>query len=276
MNWQRNKTLYISAVIISGLFLCAVFAPFLPVHDPMTIDLDNIKQPPGPEFWLGTDSLGRDMLSRILHGARFSLFIGLFSMLISLLIGLVIGLAAGYFGGRVDMFFVVIIDLFLAFPSLLLAIGISILMPPGIFSVTTALCLVGWASFARLFRGMVFSLKENTFVDSARAVGCSDVRIIFVHLLPHLIPISIVAGSLKVGSFILAESALSFLGLGVQPPEPTWGTMVSLNRSYLPSAPWMALFPGFAIALTVFSLNLFGDSLRDMLDQTRGVKISNL
>ncbi len=276
MELKNNKTLYISFFIISSLFLCAIFAPFLSAYDPMMIDLDNIKQPPGLQFWLGTDSLGRDMFSRILYGARFSLFIGFFSTAVSLIIGLIIGLLAGYFGGKVDMFFVVIIDLFLAFPSLLLAIGISILMPPGIFSVTTALCLVGWASFARLFRGIIFSLKENTFVDAARAIGCSNIRIITVHLLPHLVSISVVAGSLKVGSFILSESALSFLGLGVQPPEPTWGTMVSLNRSYLPSAPWMALFPGFAIALTVFSLNMLGDSLRDLLDRTRGVKISNL
>ncbi len=276
MKWKHHNILYLSFAVLTVLFAGAVFAPLLCLHDPMMINLDYVRQPPGAEFWFGTDSLGRDMFSRILHGARFSLFIGLFATAVSLIAGLVIGLIAGYFGGKTDMCFVVIIDLFLAFPSLLLAIGISILMPPGIFSVTIALCLVGWASFARLFRGMVFSLKENTFVDAARSVGCSDIRIIFVHLLPHLIPISIVAGSLKVGSFILAESALSFLGLGVQPPEPTWGTMVSLNRSYLPSAPWMALFPGFAIALTVFSLNLFGDALRDRLDRTRGVKISNL
>jgi len=264
---KKNKTLAVSLAIICCLLLVAVFAPYLSPFDPMAIDLDHIKQSPGPAYLLGTDTIGRDVLSRIIFGTRISLFIGIMATVVSLGIGLLVGLFAGYFGGKIDMAITVIVDFFLAFPSLLLAIGISVLLPPGLLSTTCALCLVGWASFARLFRGMVFSLKENVFVDAARVIGCSHLRILFIHILPHCLPVCLVAASLKVGSFILAESALSFLGLGVQPPVPSWGTMVSLNRSYLPSAPWMVLFPGVAIALTVIVFNMFGDACRDALDQ---------
>jgi peptide/nickel transport system permease protein len=185
---------------------------------------------------------------------------------VSLCLGLGAGLIGGYFGGKTDTALTILTDLFLAFPSLLLAIGISVLMPPGLLSVIVALCVVGWASFARLFRGIVYSVKEKDFVDAARSVGCSSGRIIFFHILPHCLPVALIAASLKVGSFILAESALSFLGLGIQPPEPTLGAMVSLNRNYLPAAPWMVLFPGATIALIVFLCNLVGDGLRDFLD----------
>jgi len=186
--------------------------------------------------------------------------------LVSVMIGLAAGLAAGYWGGAADAVFIMITDLVLAFPSLLLAIGISVVLPPGLLSVTAALCLVGWASFARLFRGLVFSLKETAFIDAARAIGCSHNRILFRHVLPHCLPVTIAATSVRVGGFILAESALSFLGLGIQPPWPSWGAMISLSRGYLPAAPWMVLFPGAAIALAVFSFNILGDVLRDECD----------
>jgi ABC-type dipeptide/oligopeptide/nickel transport system permease subunit len=262
----KNKNVLFPLGVIAFLFIIAVFAPYISPCDPLKIDLDMIKQPPSLNHLFGTDTLGRDILSRVVYGSRISLIIGISATLLSLCIGLLAGLLAGYFGGTVDSIFTVITDLFLAFPSLLLAIGISVLFPPGLLSITIALCLVGWASFARLFRGMVFSFKENMFVDAARAIGCSHLRIIFIHILPHCVPIAIIAASLKVGSFILAESALSFLGLGVQPPVPTWGAMVSLHRSYLASAAWMVFFPGCAIAITVFIFNIFGDGLRDMLD----------
>jgi ABC-type dipeptide/oligopeptide/nickel transport system permease subunit len=157
-------------------------------------------------------------------------------------------------------------DMVMAFPSLLLAIGITVVLPPGLFTVMLALSLVGWASFARLSRGLVLSFKEQTFVEAARASGCSTGRILFRHILPNCMPLMVIAGSLKVGSFILAESALSFLGLGAQPPAPTWGSMISLSRNYILSAPWTVIFPGLAIAVTVLSLNILGDSLRDWLD----------
>ena len=262
----KNKTLFCAAGILCGLLLTALGAPYLAPYDHLAIDLDHVKEPPSLGHPCGTDTLGRDILSRIIYGSRFSLLIGLSATLLSLSLGLLVGLTAGYFGGRLDTVCTILTDLFLAFPSLLLAIGISILMPPGLLSTIIALCLVGWASFARLFRGMVFSLRENMFIDAARAVGCSPLRIVFRHILPHCIPLAIIAASLKIGAFILSESALSFLGLGVQPPLPTWGSMVSLSRSYLPSAPWMVLFPGGAIAVTVFIFNLLGDTLRDRID----------
>jgi len=250
-----------------ALLLCvALFAPLVSPYDPVAIDLENIKQPPCYPHVFGTDTLGRDILSRIIHGSRISLLIGLSATVLSLCLGLCAGLISGYFGGRVDTALTVVIDLFLAFPSLLLAIAISVLLPPGLISTVCALCIAGWASFARLFRGMVLSFKEQVFVEAAHAIGCSHVRIVFAHILPHCIPLALVAASLKVGSFILSEAALSFLGLGVQPPTPTWGSMISLYRSYLPSAPWMVLFPGVTIACTVFLFNILGDMLRDMLD----------
>lgn len=264
---KKRKALCFSIIFIALFLLIAVFAPIIAPYDPLQMDLDHIKEAPGKYHLLGTDTVGRDVFSRIIYGTRISLLVGISATLLSLGLGLMVGLVAGYYGGKVDMLLTLITDLFLAFPSLLLAIGISILLPPGLFSVTAALCIVGWASFARLFRGMVFSIKENTFVDAARAVGCSNLRIMFSHILPHCLPLSLVAASLKVGSFILSESALSFLGLGVQPPIPTWGAMVSLNRCYLPSAPWMVLFPGLAIALAVIVFNAFGDAARDMLGQ---------
>jgi len=262
----KNKMLFFSIGAIAMLLFTAVFSSCISPYDPLTIDLDHVKEPPNLNHWFGTDTIGRDILSRVIYGCRISLLIGVSATILSLCLGLLAGLVAGYFGGKVEAFFTIIIDIFLAFPSLLLAIGISVLLPPGLLSTTVALCLVGWAPFARLFRGMVFSFKESTFVDAARSIGSSRLRIIFVHILPHCIPIALIAATLKVGGFILSESALSCLGLGVLPPFKTWRAMVSLNRGYLPSAPWMVFFPGGAIALTVFAFNMFGDALRDMLD----------
>jgi peptide/nickel transport system permease protein len=164
------------------------------------------------------------------------------------------------------VFFSQIFDIFLAFPSLLLAIGISAVMPPGLTSAMLAITLVGWAGFARLVRGITLSLKEQTYIEASQSLGASSARILYKHILPNALPLVIVAGSLRVGGFILLEAALSFLGLGVQPPTPTWGSMISLNRAYINSAPWMVIFPGLAISITVISFNILGDFLRDKLD----------
>ncbi len=263
---RHNPALCISGLMIVLLFSMSLAAPLIAPFDPLAINLDSVKQSPGSEHLFGTDTLGRDILSRVIFGARTSLLIGLSATALSLLIGLFAGMLAGYIGGTTDTCITMITDLFLAFPSLLLAIAISVLLPPGLLSVTLALCLVGWASFARLFRAMVISLKERSFVEAASAMGCSHLRIMARHLLPHCLPIVMIAATIKVGGFILAESALSFLGLGIQPPEPTWGAMISLHRNYLSSAAWMIFFPGMAIALTVFAFNIFGDCLRDKLD----------
>jgi peptide/nickel transport system permease protein len=248
------------------LVLTAIVGPFLVSYMPDEIDLNSLKQPPGIAHLLGTDSKGRDILSRVVYGSRISLSVGILASALSLGIGIFFGLIAGYFGGKVDAFFSQVFDIFLSFPSLLLAIGISAVMTPGLSSAMFAITLVGWAGFARLVRGITLSLKEQTYVEASRALGASSTRILYRHILPNALPLILVAGSLRVGGFILLEAALSFLGLGVQPPTPTWGSMISLNRAYINSAPWMVIFPGLAISITVISFNILGDFLRDKLD----------
>ncbi len=256
----------IAALLVVALVTTAVIGPFLVPFDPLEMDLGSLKQPPGRVHLLGTDSTGRDILARLVYGARVSLSVGIIASLLSLGIGIFFGLIAGYFGGRVDAVLSQFFDIFLAFPSLLLAIGISAVRPPGLSSAMLAITLVGWAGFARLVRGMALSLKEQTYVEASRALGAGPGRILYKHILPNALPLILVAGSLRIGSFILLEAALSFLGLGVQPPTPTWGSMISLNRAYINSAPWMVIFPGLAISVTVISFNILGDFLRDKLD----------
>lgn len=261
-----NTSALVAAVLLALLVLTAIVGPSLVSYKPEAMDLDNLKQPPNAQHLLGTDSIGRDILSRVVYGARISLSMGIIASAVSLCIGIFFGLIAGYFGGTVDAFFSQVFDIFLAFPSLLLAIGISAVMPPGLTSAMLAITLVGWAGFARLVRGITLSLKEQTYVEASRALGASPARILYRHILPNALPLILVAGSLRVGGFILLEAALSFLGLGVQPPTPTWGSMISLNRAYINSAPWMVIFPGLAISITVISFNILGDFLRDKLD----------
>ncbi len=261
-----DKPALIAAVVLVLLALMAIIGPSLVSHDPLAMDLDSLKQPPGKAHLLGTDSKGRDILSRMVHGSRISLTVGIVASALSLGIGIFFGLIAGYFGGKTDAVLSQFFDIFLAFPSLLLAIGISAVMPPGLASAMLAITLVGWAGFARLVRGITLSLREQTYVEASRALGASSGRILYRHILPNALPLLLVAGSLRVGGFILLEAALSFLGLGVQPPTPTWGSMISLNRAYINSAPWMVIFPGLAISITVISFNILGDFLRDKLD----------
>jgi len=261
-----NTPALIAAILLVLLVLTAIIGPYLAPQDPLAMDLDSLKQPPSKAHLLGTDSKGRDIFSRIVYGARISLAVGIVASALSLCIGIFFGLIAGYFGGRTDIILSQIFDIFLAFPSLLLAIGISAVMPPGLVSAMLAITLVGWAGFARLVRGLALSLKEQTYVEASRALGARPARILYKHILPNALPLILVAGSLRVGGFILLEAALSFLGLGVQPPTPTWGSMISLNRAYINSAPWMVIFPGLAISITVICFNILGDFLRDKLD----------
>jgi peptide/nickel transport system permease protein len=261
-----NTPALVASILLALLIVTAIIGPSFVHYDPLSMDLESLKQPPSAAHLLGTDSTGRDILSRLVYGARISLSIGILASCLSLFIGILFGLIAGYFGGRVDAVLSQFFDIFLAFPSLLLAIGISAVMPAGLTSAMLAITLVGWAGFARLVRGITLSLKEQTYVEASRALGATPARILTTHILPNALPVIIVAGSLRVGGFILLEAALSFLGLGVQPPTPTWGSMISLNRAYINSAPWMVLFPGIAISITVISFNVLGDFLRDKLD----------
>lgn len=261
-----NKPALIAVFVLAALVVTAVFAPVLAPYDPLAMDLDSLRMAPGSKHLFGTDSKGRDIFSRVVYGTRVSLAVGIVAALSSLCIGIVLGMIAGYFGGRTDLVLSQVFDVFLAFPSLLLAIGISAVMTPGLLSAMLAIALVGWAGFARLVRGITLSLKEQTYVEASRAIGASSARILARHILPNAVPLLLVAASLRVGGFILLEAALSFLGLGVQPPTPTWGSMISLHRVYINSAPWMVIFPGLAISITVISFNILGDFLRDKLD----------
>jgi len=261
-----NATLFIAILSLVLLTLTAAFGPFFVSYNPLDMDLDHIKQPPSKAHLLGTDSTGRDILSRLVSGARISLSVAIIASVLSLCIGIFFGLIAGYFGSKIDILFSQTFDIFLSFPSLLLAIGISAVMTPGLISAMLAITMVGWAGFARLVRGITLSLKEQTYVEASRAIGASPARILYKHILPNVLPLLLVAGSLRVGGFILLEASLSFLGLGAQPPTPTWGSMISLNRGYINSAPWMVIFPGLAISITVISFNILGDFLRDKLD----------
>jgi peptide/nickel transport system permease protein len=264
----------IAAAIVMGVFLLSLFAPLIVPFEPDAINLDALKQPPSISHLLGTDNKGRDILARVLYGGKISIGVSVIAVTLSMGIGLLIGLLSGYFGGKLDMVLMAVVDLLLAFPSLLLAIGISILFPPGVYTVMVALSAIGWASFARLVRGYVLSVREEPFVEAARAIGCGGTRILFVHLLPQCMPVVLVMTGLKLGGYILTEAALSFLGLGVQPPTATWGSMISANRAFIDSAPWTVLSPGFMIALTALSFNLFGDALKEKYDIDRVIRKS--
>lgn len=253
----------ISIAILLVLSLVSLFAPLISGYDPDRIDLENLREPPGFQHPLGTDNKGRDILSRILYGGRISLSVSVAAAASSMGIGLVIGLCSGYFGGKVDLIVMAFVDLILSFPALLLAIGISIILPPGIYTVMIAIVAVGWASFARLIRGSIMVLREATFVEAARSIGCGHLRIVFMHLMPQCVPLLLVMGGLRTGSYILTEASLSFLGLGAQPPTATWGGMINANRAYISSAPWMVFFPGLMIAIAALCFNILGDTLRD-------------
>ena len=253
----------ISLAILILISLLSLFAPFISGYDPDKIDLDSLKEPPSFNHLFGTDNKGRDIFSRILYGGRISIGVAVTAALLSMGIGLVVGLCSGYFGGKVDTAIMALVDLILSFPALLLAIGISVIFPPGIYTVMIAIAVVGWAPFARLIRSYILILRGSLFIEAERALGGSDIRILFVHLMPQCIPLSLVIIGLKLGGYLLTEASLSFLGLGAQSPTATWGSMISANRAYISSAPWMVFFPGFMIAITALCFNALGDSLRD-------------
>lgn len=253
----------VALAVILAVYALAWAAPGLTPYSPTAIDLDHLKQPPSAEHVMGTDQKGRDILTRVLHGGRISISVALIAAGLSMGVGLLVGLTSGYYGGRLDLVVMALVDLTLSFPSLLLAIGVSLIMPPGIYTVMIAIAAVSWASFARLIRGHVLTLREAPFVEAARALGASGPRVILVHLLPQCLPLSFVMMGLKLGGFILIEASLSFLGLGPQPPAASWGAMISSGRAYLVVSPWMVISPGIAIALTALCFNILGDALAD-------------
>ncbi|HTZ17978.1 MAG TPA: ABC transporter permease [Dissulfurispiraceae bacterium] len=256
-------------LVVLFLFAISIAAPLLPLPDPNRIDLDSLQLSPDAQHPFGTDHKGRDILSRVIHGARITISVALVAALVSACVGSVVGLAAGYFGGRTDTLLMALVDFILSFPSLLLAIAVSVVMPPGIHTAMIALSASGWTSFARLIRGQVLSIKELPFVDAARAMGCSSARTLFVHIAPQCLTVGLVMMGMKLGGFVIAEATLGFLGLGVQPPAPSWGAMISASRAYILTAPWTIFFPGLMIAVTAFCFNLFAEQLRKKYDVGR-------
>jgi peptide/nickel transport system permease protein len=262
----RRPTAVMALFFILVLVTVAVFAPLLAPYDPTQTDWLAVRQPPSNEHLMGTDENGRDVLSRVIYGARASLMVGVIAVTIALLIGVPLGLISGYYGGRIDEIIMRVVDAALAFPFLILAIALAATLGP---SLTNAMIAIGIASapiFARLTRGQVLSVRSREYVESARAIGAGDVRIIARYVLPNSIAPILVQSTLAIAEAIIAESALSFLGLGVQPPMPSWGGMLNTAKNFLSQAPWMAIWPGLGIFVTVLAFSLFGDGLRDALD----------
>ena len=250
------------------LALMALAAPLVARHDPFGIDLINSLQPPSPQHWFGTDIQGRDVWARLVYGARVSLSVGIISQGIALTLGVILGLIAGYYGRWVDELVMRLADVTLAFPTLLLLIALVAALQPSLPVVFATIGLVGWAGMARLVRGQVLVVRELEFVQAERALGAGDIRILIGHILPSVVAPVVIAATLGVAGAIMAESSLSFLGLGVQPPTPSWGSMIADGRDLyqLRHAPWTSVFPGLAIGAAVLGFNLLGDALRDALD----------
>jgi peptide/nickel transport system permease protein len=264
---RHNPLAAAGAVLVVIFVIFAVFAPWVSPQDPAHIDLPIRLQPPSSAHWCGTDELGRDILSRLIYGARISMLVGSCVVGASLFLGLVVGSIAGYYGGRLDRIVnIVVMNAFLSFPGILLAIAFVAFRGPGIFNLVLALSLGGWVGYARLVRGQVLAAREREFVEAARALGASDLRVIVRHILPNIIQPLIVKADIGMEGAILAEATMSFLGLGVPPPTASWGTMLNDGRAHLFDAPHLVIFPALAVMLAVLSFNFIGDALRDYLD----------
>ncbi len=268
---SRNGLGLFGIAVVLAFVLLAVFAPLLAPYSPAEqffdgLTLEGSPLPPSSRFLLGTDLLGRDLLSRLLYGARISLTIGLMANAAALLIGTLLGLLAGYFKGVVGGAIMRFTDVMMAFPALLLAIALSAILRPSLWIVALVIALVNWVQVARVVYAQVLALSENDFVASAQALGARRGRILVKHLIPHVLPTMLVYGTLGISTTVLLEATLSFLGVGVQPPTPSWGGIISESQSFFFTAPWLVAFPGLAILVTAVSFNLVGDALRDALD----------
>lgn len=271
--FRRNRAGLIGLVVALGMVLMALLAPWLAPHNPDQqffegLTLEGKPLPPGGPFLLGTDLLGRDLLSRLIWGARASLLVGVVANGVAVLIGGLVGLAAGYFRGWIGALLMRFTDVMMAFPALLLAIALAAILRPSLWIVALVIALVNWVQVARVVYAQTLSLAQREYVEAARALGAANARILLRHLLPHLFPTLLVWGSLGLSTTVLLEAALSFLGVGVQPPIPSWGGIINESQSYFTSAPWLVAFPGAAILLTSLAFNLLGEALREALDPT--------
>lgn len=266
VQFRRNRAGLVGLVILAAFLSAGLFAPVLAPHDPYEIELESGLKGPGHGHLLGQDELGRDLLSRIIYGARLSLVIGVIAVAIGVGVGVPVGAMSGYFGGLPDLLTQRLIDIMLAFPGVLLAIVLVAILGVGLVQVMVAVGIVSIPVYARLVRGQVLSLRSQEFVDAARAVGATSTRVIVRHVLPNTLAVIIVQSTLQIASAILSAAALGFLGLGAQPPAAEWGSMLSNARQYIRLAPHSVMFPGLAIMMTVLGFNLLGDAIRDALD----------
>ncbi len=267
---KRRKGAMAALVVLCLIAALAIFAPLIAPHDPIKQGWATVRKPPSALYWFGTDEVGRDLFSRIIYGARASLSAGVISVTIALLLGVPIGLLAGYRGGWIDSLISRFTDAMLACPFLILAIALAAFLGPSLTNAMIAIGVTAMPIFIRLTRGQVIGVKVEDYVEAARSVGDTPMQIAFRHILPNIAPQLLVQATLTVATAIIAEAALSFLGLGQQPPQPSWGSMLNTAQRFLSSAPWMAIFPGLAIFVTVLSFNLLGDGLRDALDPRTG------
>jgi len=263
---MRNRLAVLGAFIVTAVWVMAIFAPWIAPYDPLEMNFNVILASPSSSHIFGTDMYGRDIFSRVIHGARISLEIGFIVVGIGVTVGTILGGTAGYFGGAYDMIIMRIVDLLLAFPFLILAIIIAAVLGPGIVNVMIALGSVSWLSYARIVRAEVLSVKERDYINAARAMGASNLRILFRHVLINCMASVLVLATLQMASALIAAASLSFLGMGVQPPQPGWGAMLNDAQEYLREAWWYSFFPGMAIVITVLGINFVGDGMRDALD----------
>ncbi|GLH65264.1 MULTISPECIES: nickel transporter permease [Bacillaceae] len=264
--FRKNKMALVGLGIVVFFILLAIFAPLLAPYDFKEQNLAERLQPPSSKHLFGTDDFGRDIFSRVIYGARISLWVGFFSVLGSVIVGSMLGIIAGYYGRWIDGIISRLFDIMLAFPSILLAIGIVAVLGPSLQNALIAIAVINIPNFGRLIRSRVLSIKQEEYVMAAKAIGMSDMRILFHHILPNSMAPIIVQGTLAIATAIIEAAALGFLGLGAQPPNPEWGKMLADSKDFLTQAPWTMIFPGLAIMLTVLGFNLMGDGLRDALD----------
>jgi len=270
----RRPLAQFGLVVIAVIVLAALFAPLIAPYDPAEqlfdgLTLEGAPLPPNAQFWLGTDLLGRDLFTRLLYGARTSLIVGIVANSAAVAIGALIGITAGFFGGVIGAALMRFTDLMAAFPALLLAIVLAALFRPSLWIVALVIAMVNWVQLCRAVYTQTRSLAEHEFIEAERAIGAGRARILFRHILPHLFPIMLVWGTLGISITVLLEATLSFLGIGVQPPIPSWGNIINENQTYFTTAPWLVFIPGAAILLLALAFNLVGDALRDILDPTQ-------
>jgi len=265
---RKNRLAILGTIIVVILALTAILAPLIAPYDPYETHYDNIKKPPSAEHWLGTDELGRDVFSRLIYGTRISLMVGVVVVGIAMTIGVTLGAVSGYFGGVSDMIIMRLVDILQAFPFIILAVAMVAVVGPGLWNMMIVLGFVTWIWYTRLVRSMVLSLRETEYIQAARALGASNATIIFNHLIPNVLGVVVVQATFGVADAILAAAALSYLGLGAQPPTAEWGAMLTSAKEFMRILPVMSIAPGIAIMITVLAINFIGDALRDALDPT--------